>query len=241
VVAESTPPDAAPVDNVRLISIVLPVHDQADHIEDVVMNCEKALSYVDCQHELILVSNGCRDQSPAICQRLGQTVKGIRAIDSVEGGWGKAVRIGLRAAKGTVVGYTNSARTTPEQLTTLVLQALLNPDSVVKAKRVGRMGPRKVGSSLYNWESRLFFQTVSSDINGTPKFFPRRFSRLFELLSDGDLIDLEFMKLCRDEGYPVLEVPIFWGKRHGGASTTRLGTALKLYAGAYRLWRGKNE
>jgi glycosyltransferase involved in cell wall biosynthesis len=226
---------------VNLISIVLPVYNQADHIEDVVTNFEAALRHVSCRHEFILVSNACRDQSPAICNKLAQSSAHVRAVDIAESGWGRAVKVGLREAKGTVVGYANSARTTPDQLATLILQALVNPGSVVKATRVGRSGVRMVGSSLYNWESRLLFRFVSSDVNGTPKFFPRTFHKLLELSYDDDLIDLEFMRICHGEGYPVLEVPIFSGKRHGGESTTRFRTALKLYSGAYRMWRGKKE
>jgi glycosyltransferase involved in cell wall biosynthesis len=240
-VTESTPNEDPSVIGLNLVSIVLPVHNQADHIEAVVTSFETALSHVGCRHELILVSNGCRDESPAICKKLAQSFERICAIDTPEGGWGRAVKLGLREAKGTVVGYTNSARTTPDQLATLVLQSLVNPYSVVKATRVGRAGLRKVGSSLYNWESRLLFHFVSSDVNGTPKFFPRHFNRLFKLSHDDDLIDLEFLIICHSEGYPVLEVPIFSGRRHGGESTTRFRTALKLYSGAYRMWRAKSE
>jgi len=199
------------------------------------------LSHVGCEHELILVSNGCRDESPSICNELARTFERARAIDTPEGGWGRAIKLGLREAKGKVVGYTNSARTTPDQLAALVLQSLVNPGSVVKATRVGRGGLRRVGSSLYNLESRLLFQIACSDVNGTPKFFPRRFSRLFQLSYNDDLIDLEFLRICHREGYPVLEVPIFAGKRHGGESTTRFRTAIELFTGAYRMWRGKSE
>ena len=98
-----------------------------------------------------------------------------------------------------------------------------------------------LGLALYNWESRLLFQLISRDVNGTPKFFPRRFVRLFDLSCDDDLIDLEFLRICHDEGYPVTEVPVIAGARHGGESTTRLPTAFRLYAGAYRMWKGKSK
>ena len=55
--------------------------------------------------------------------------------------------------------------------------------------------------------------------------------------NDGDLIDLEFNVYCRQENYPMLEVPIFSSHRHGGKSTTRMRSALRMYHGAYRLWR----
>jgi glycosyltransferase involved in cell wall biosynthesis len=217
---------------------VLPVHNQADHIEHVVRSFEAALAYLKCRHELILVSNACRDDSPAICEKMARTSETVRAINSADAGWGRAVKLGLREARGSVIGYTNSARTSPDQLAALVLQSLIHPESVVKARRIGRARLRQAGSSLYNWESRLLFRLAHSDVNGTPKFFPRRFASLFTLSRDDDLIDLEFLRICHDEGYPLLEVPILAGKRHGGESTTRLSTALRLYLGAYSMWRG---
>ena len=35
----------------------------------------------------------------------------------------------------------------------------------------------------------------------------------------------------------MVEVPIFSYRRHGGRSTTNLGSAFRMYWGAYRLWR----
>ena len=227
------------VDYAELVSIVLPVHNQADHIETVIADFERALGSFKCNYELILVSNACRDESREVCENLARTYQTVRTIDIVSAGWGRAVKLGLREAKGSIVGYTNSARTSPEQLATLVLHSLLHPGSVVKAIRLGRAGLRKLGSALYNWESRLLFQFVWSDVNGTPKFFPRRFAGLFQLSCDDDLIDLEFLRICRKEGYPLVEVPIFSGQRHGGESTTRFGTALQLYLGAYQMWRSE--
>jgi hypothetical protein len=221
----------------QLVSIVLPVHNQADHIESVVSGHQAALSKLACRYELILVCNNCRDQSLDVCQALAGSREQVRVVDTPEGGWGRAVKLGIQAAAGDSLCYTNSARTSPEQLATLVLHGLASPSTVVKASRQGRTGVRKLGSFLYNLECQLLFRVATSDINGTPKLFPRTFDKLLALTRNDDLIDLEFLIVCRREGYPILEVPIFSGKRHGGDSTTRLPSAFALYGGAYRMWR----
>ncbi len=92
----------------------------------------------------------------------------------------------------------------------------MNPQTVIKATRLGRSGLRKIGSALYNRECRLLHKVPCLDVNGTPKLFPRSFDRLLELTRDDDLIDLEFLMICRREGYPVEEIPIVAGRRHGG-------------------------
>src|SRR5262249_27569800 len=187
---------------------------------------------------LVLVPNACRDSSADICRRLGDKDPRIRTVESALGGWGRAVRCGLREARGDLLCYTNSARTTPEDLMLLLLYARTFPDVVVKANRkIREHWTRRVGSLLYNIECPTLFDLSNWDVNGTPKVFPRSFERLLALSRDDDLIDAEFNWICRQAGYPMIEVPIFSSRRHGGKSTTTIGSAVRMYVGAYRLWR----
>lgn len=157
-------------------------------------------------------------------------------IESEKGGWGLAVNLGIKTARGELICYTNSARTTAQQLVMVILPALISPDSVAKAQRIGRSGLRMLGSSLYNLQSRLLFGVPWSDVNGTPKVFPRRFESLLNLNRNDDLIDLEFLIACRKSGFPVQQIPIYSGKRHGGESTTKWKSAMKIYMNAINMW-----
>ena len=67
--------------------------------------------------------------------------------------------------------------------------------------------------------------------------FRASFDKLLQLTRDDDLIDAEFNLICRRENYPVIEVPIVSFRRHGGKSTTNYNSALKLYWGAFQMWR----
>jgi glycosyltransferase involved in cell wall biosynthesis len=221
-----------------LISIILPVHNQADHLQAIVDEYEEALGRLQQPHELLLVENGSRDGSLALCEVLERQYPAVRALHSERGGWGRAVRLGLKEARGDLICYTNSARTTPQDLLLMLLYATAYPNVVVKANRKIREGARRrLGSLLYNIECRWLFDLANWDINGTPKVFPRAFGRLLALSRDDDLIDAEFSVICRREGYPMIEVPIFSTRRHGGTSTTNLRSAVKMYWGAYQLWR----
>ena len=228
--------------NVSLVSIILPVYNQADHIRAVVAGYEAALAKLPTARELLLVVNGCRDNSLAVCQALAQEYPSVRVLHSEKGGWGLAVRYGLREARGDLLCYTNTARTAPQELTLMVLYGVVYPNVVVKANRKIRDSwVRRVGSLLYNLEVRAFFDLNAWDVNGTPKVFPRAFGKLLELSRDDDLIDTEFGAVCRREEYPLVEVPVFSSRRHGGQSTTNLRSAVKMYYGAYRLWRERRQ
>jgi glycosyltransferase involved in cell wall biosynthesis len=219
----------------ELISIVLPVHNQAGHIGQRMQSYLEVLADLDRPVELILVTNACSDTSPGVCRELALRDGRVIAVDSQRGGWGLAVKLGLQTARGELLAYTNTARTDGATLRQALDLAMARPDSVVKVRRQSRGLWRGLGSTLYNWECRLLFGLHWGDVNGTPKFFPRRFSRLLALRRDDDLIDAEFSMLCRRHGYPVIELPVRWGERSGGKSTTKISSAIKMYVGAYQL------
>jgi len=221
-----------------LVSIILPVHNQADHIPEVLAEYESALVNVPTPHEYFLVVNACRDHSLEVSNDLAERYESVHVIHSEQGGWGLAVLLGLEAAKGDLLCYTNFARTHAKDLSLIILYATVHPNVVVKANRKIRDNwRRRLGSLVYNLECRALFDLSYWDINGTPKAFPRSFDKLLSLTRQDDLIDAEFNALCRREGYPVLEVPIFSNLRHGGTSTTSYLSAIKMYWGAYELWR----
>jgi glycosyltransferase involved in cell wall biosynthesis len=186
-----------------------------------------------------LVSNGCRDESPEICRKLAERFGNVRAIDSAPGGWGLAVNLGIQSSRGDLLAFTNSARTDAQTLLSAISEALSHPDSVVKLRRSGTGFFRRVGSGIFNWECRMLLGAKCDDINGTPKLFPRRFERLLSMRSDGDLLDAEFCMLCNRHGYPIHEITQPRGPRHGGESTTKLGSAIRMYLGVIKLACGK--
>jgi glycosyltransferase involved in cell wall biosynthesis len=196
------------------------------------------LGRLDVPTEVVLVPNACRDRSPEICRSLAERNEAVQVVELTEGGWGRAVRAGLAAARGEVLCYTNSARTQPPMLTLMLVYAAAYPGVVLKANRTIRDSfQRRVGSLLFNLECRALFDLPTMDVNGTPKVFPREFAKLLELDRDDDLIDVEFMLACRREGYPLIEVPILATERHGAESTTSYRSAVRLYTGAWRMKR----
>jgi len=222
----------------RLVSIILPVHNQADHIGPIIDEYITALSDLQCGLEYLLIVNGCQDNTADICRQLGERHPSVRVIETQAKGWGLAVKLGLREAKGDVICYTNAARTSPKDLANVLGFALAHPHVVIKAVRGPREDlKRRLGSFLYNVECQALFGLSWGDINGTPKVFPAQFAPLLNLRREDDLIDLEFSIVCRRQNYPLLQLPISSTRRHGGKSTTNYGSAIRMVAGAYHMWR----
>jgi glycosyltransferase involved in cell wall biosynthesis len=223
--------------SIRLASVVLPVYNQADHIQSVLESYIASLGRLDFSYELLPVVNGPRqDKSLDICVAMQSQYPMIRTMCIDEGGWGRAVRHGLANAAGDLLCYTNSARTTAEDLLLMLLYGSVHDECVIKAnRRIRENWRRRLGSLLFNLECRALYDLAYWDINGTPKIFHRtRQSKLLQLARNDDLIDLEFNAICRREGYRLIEVPIFSSTRHSGGSTTSLLSAYRMYMGALR-------
>jgi glycosyltransferase involved in cell wall biosynthesis len=229
--------------NGPLISVILPVYKQADHIAEIVNGYATALQRSGVRFELLLVVNGSpTDGTRAACDALAATNDRIKVHEEALGGWGRAVKRGIAEAAGDLICYTNSARTTDRELLLALVYARAFPETIVKAnRRIRESFTRRLGSLLYNLECRLLFDLSVWDVNGTPKVFPRQYAPLMALQSDDDIIDAEFNALCRANDYPIIEIPIFSSRRHGGKSTTNYGSALNMYLGAYRLYTRKKS
>ena len=226
----------------HFLSIVLPIYNQADHIGGIVAAYEESLARVQNPREIILVTNGCTDNSVEVCRTLAEKYSTVRTVNSENGGWGLAVRLGLDEARGDILCYTNSARTTASDLQLLALYGIANPDAVIKAHRRSReSSERRVGSFLYNLECRALFDLPTWDINATPKIFSRETYNGIQLHEDGDLLDLEVYVTCKELGKVILEVPIYSMQRHGGVSSTNYGSAVRMYRGAYEMWRERRR
>jgi len=220
-------------------SLVIPCRNQADHIGDLLPRYVRALETTGSAFEIIAVPNNSCDATQAIVEDLATREPRLRVVPSALGGWGRAVRAGLAAARGSVLAYTNTARTNPDALPQFLTLFRKQPTSLVKARRMQRRAPfRELGSFLYNWEVRMLFGLDGGDVNGTPKIFGAEFYRAARLTANGDLLDLELMSQARLHGLEIQEIPVAGFTRHGGKSTTTVKTAWNLYLWALRMRLG---
>lgn len=223
--------------NRPVLSLVLPCRNQADHIGEVLPRYLRPLEAAGTPFELVVVPNASTDGTEEVVAALARRDERIVMVANPAGGWGLSVRTGLAAAQGSILAYTNTARTDPETIPTFLQQYLTAQPCLVKARREARNAPlREVGSMLYNLEARVCFGVRTGDVNGTPKFFARDLYQSIKLTADGDLLDLELMSWVARRGVPIVEIPVRGFKRHGGKSSTTIRSAWNMYAGAIGLW-----
>jgi len=222
------------------LSLVLPARNQADHIAALLRRHRETLErWSDAgggRFEIVVVPNACSDDTPGIVHGLAGEDDRIVCRDIPLPGWGRAVRTGLAASRGTALCYTNSARTDPAQVPALVEVFLVSGGRFAKVRRMHRGAPvREIGSALFNLEARLLYGCREGDVNGTPKILSRDLYEALALASDGDLLDLELMAKLKRLRIPAAEMPVEGFGRHGGRSSTTLRSAIRIYAGAWQL------
>lgn len=218
------------------LSIVLPFRDQADHLIPLLSRYRTA--FKSLPWEVLLVPNACSDETPRLCRDFAKKDRRFRVVENPAGGWGLSVRVGLNAAHGRFLCYTNSARTDPAVIPELFSLLKRTPKALVKVTRHQRGHfLREVGSLIYNLECRLLFGLPCGDVNGTPKIFPATFWDRFPCEEPGDLLDAEFLAQCTKARFPIREKRVAGWGRHGGKSSTNFKSAARMYLGALRLWR----
>jgi glycosyltransferase involved in cell wall biosynthesis len=217
-------------------SIVLPCRDQGDHIGPVIERYAGALEAIGRPFEIVVVPNACVDDTAAVVARVAARDPRIGVVDNPKGGWGLSVLCGLRASKGEVLCYTNSARTEPNDVVLLYELYVRSAPCVAKVRRVKRNNAkREIGSWLYNVEGRLLLGVECSDVNGTPKILSRSTYEQAKLVEEGDLIDMELLAKAHRAKIPVVELEVEGFSRHGGKSRTNWAAAYRMYAGVFRL------
>jgi GT2 family glycosyltransferase/DNA-binding beta-propeller fold protein YncE len=105
------------------ISVVVCAYNAADTLEDCLSSLEK-LTYPD--YEIILVNDGSKDRTSEIGHRHSR----IRVIDIPNGGLSAARNVGLAAATGEIVAYTDADVSVDRDWLTFLVQPFLTSDVV---------------------------------------------------------------------------------------------------------------
>ena len=88
-----------------LISFVIPVYNVQSYLKDCVLSIT---SQTYQEIEVILVDDGSKDNSPAICDKLASNDKRVRVIHKKNGGLSDARNCGIKAVRGEYVVFVDS-------------------------------------------------------------------------------------------------------------------------------------
>lgn len=198
------------------VSIVLPVFNEREHLQDEVDRIRSAMDRSTYSYELIVVDDGSSDGSSELLRQMND----IHLIQfRTNRGSGSSRRVGSRAARGRVVVWTDVDMTYPNDRIPELVDSLPGYDQVVGARR-SEEGTLKALRVPAKWTIRQLAQYLVDspipDLNSGFRVFRRDVGDQFlHLLPAGfscvTTLTLSFLS----NGYSVGYIPIDYAKRSG--------------------------
>src|SRR6201992_3689688 len=85
------------------ISIVIPIYNEQGILHSAVVDLRERLAPLGWNYEIVLAENGSRDRTLEIAAELEAKYPEVRHISAGEPNYGKALRMGILAARGDLV------------------------------------------------------------------------------------------------------------------------------------------
>ena len=197
------------------VSVVLPVYNEAAHLEKEVRRISDALDASRFSYEIVIVDDGSTDGSGALAESLG--VRVLRF--ATNRGSGSARKYGTMVARGTVVVWTDVDMTYPNDAIAELVESMRGFDQVV-GQRTSEHGTVR----LLRTPAKAFIRKLASylskthipDLNSGFRAFRRDVADQFlYLLPRGfscvTTITLAFLS----NGYSIKYLPIDYAPREG--------------------------
>jgi dolichyl-phosphate beta-glucosyltransferase len=226
------------------LSIVLPCFDEAERLPGTLAAYLAHFLPSRAEVELIVVDDGSSDGTSAIADQIAAADPRVRVVRTPHNhGKGYAVRVGVQAAQGELVVFTDADGSYgPEQLERVV--AALDRAPVAIGARLGSQAGtrspllRRLASPAFNRVMRLLLGLPFHDTQCGLKGFRRDAAEaLFQRARvDGFAFDAEALLVARRLGLEVVEVPVTAEDRQG--SKVRVGgDALRMLADVWKVRR----
>lgn len=197
------------------VSIILPVYNEASHLEEEVRRITKSMEASRYSFEIIVVDDGSTDGSGALAESLG--LHTIRF--ATNRGSGSARKYGTMSASGRVVVWTDVDMTYPNDRIPELVDEMDGYDQVVGA-RTSEEGTVKLLRMPAKWFIRklasYLSQTKIPDLNSGFRAFRRDVGAQFlYLLPRGFSCVTTLTMAFLANGYSIKYVPIEYAKRAG--------------------------
>ena len=212
------------------LTVVIPVYNEADLLEQSVSAIEAYLAGSWPDHEIVIVESGSTDGSGERCDALARRFPSIRVIhEGSRNGFGAAVKTGYRhAGKDAVTVVTVDQ---PFPLTSLdQARPLLDRVDCVLSYRATDPRPigRRLQSFVYNTLVRAVLNLPMRHVNSALKVLRRDVAQRLIVGADGWFFDAELLYRVTSQRLSWMEIPVPLVDRAGGRGSVGPLTFLSL-------------
>ena len=198
------------------VTVVLPVFNEAGHLEEEIARTRAALDASDYTYEIICIDDGSTDGSTELLQK----IEGIRVFSFTQNrGTGSSRKYGTLAARGRYVVWSDADMSYPNHQIPELVAEMDGFDHVVGARRTEE-GTVKFLRKPAKWLIRRLASYLSGvkipDLNSGLRVMRVEVARQFvHLLPRGFSCVTTITMAFLSNGYSVKYVPIDYAKRAG--------------------------
>jgi glycosyltransferase involved in cell wall biosynthesis len=197
------------------ISIVIPVYNEEAILRSAIVDLRERLQPLGWDYEIILAENGSRDQTAELARSLCDKYGELQSLSVGEPNYGKALREGIRAARGTFVlcDEIDLCDTDFHQAAVQELESgrtdLVIGSKLIAGARDERPLLRHGASIAYTGLLRGLLGFRGTDTHGLKAFKRSTLLPLVEAcVTDRDVFASEFVIRAYRTGVRVVEIPV---------------------------------
>lgn len=203
------------------LSLVVPAYNEEKRIENPLDQVVNYLRNHFDQWEIIYSDDGSTDGTAAKLQKMREKYPEIKVVTVPKNkGKGSAVRVGMKAASGNVVLFSDTDFSTPIEETERLFQFIQNGYDVAIASRglsasqieVHQAWPREMMGKLFNILLRSLLPLGFMDTQCGFKMFSRKAIDIIlpKMHLDGFAFDVEMLVIAQANQLQIAEVPVIW-------------------------------
>jgi glycosyltransferase involved in cell wall biosynthesis len=204
------------------LSVIVPAYNESAIIEETIYSV--AQTFRAPKNEIIIVCNGCKDDTHAKAQRAAKKFSNVRVLNfPAKIGKGGAVLEGMRVARGKFIGFLDcDLSTLPREFLRMYSAIGKEDDGIIGSRWMPesmqeKQQPfsRRVASRIFNVLIRALFGLPFVDTQCGAKIFSARATQ--EILSSastpGWAFDVDILYTLKKKGFRLQELPIEWKDR----------------------------
>ncbi|MCB1052829.1 MAG: glycosyltransferase family 2 protein [Acidobacteria bacterium] len=207
------------MEDLRQLSIVIPVFNEQENLELLCEKVKQALSAMDLEDwEVILVNDGSRDNSEAVMEAIATADARFKPIHFVANqGQTAAMDAGIRHVRFAFFATMDADLQNDPADLRLLKPAMADGIGAVCGVRVQRRDTfiRRISSKIANWVRNKLSNETITDTGCSLKLFR---TQAFERIKLYEGMHRFLPTLIKLEGYSVVEVPVGHHPRHAGES-----------------------
>jgi len=227
--------------------LLIPAYNEEHRIEPVLRDYA---GYFRDQYrgkfQLVVVLNGCRDNTLGVVRRVAEDFPGISALEfPAPIGKGGALIEGLKLAPlADVIGYVDADGATPPHALHDLLHHIGEADCVIGSRwlpnsvlHVEQSGKRRFASRVFHLIVQALFRMHIKDTQCGAKIVRRHaVETVHSTLRIADMaFDINLLYSLKRAGFRILEVPTEWTDKIG-SKVALFRTSLTMFLSVVRIW-----